>query len=150
MKATKILALILSLVTLSCIFISCDQEDLDNIEIPDPTIYTATVSFQIKDSDGRIIVDAENYKYEWIKEPTILNIIDTYLAIDADYKCTIDEDTGLLQQVGNVKARRDDYWAYTMGVNLDSTELTPQDGSMSAEVIENGGKFTVFLVEVSD
>lgn len=134
MKAIKFLALILALATLSCMVIGCSNEEEENMDLPERDFYELTVSFQIKDADGKIIVEAKDYNYKGHEEPTILNIISDYLYIFADYKCNI--ENGTLVQVGNKKARtsKGEYWAFAKGIDHDASELNKDifiDGRMS-------------------
>jgi hypothetical protein len=64
MKAIKFLALILALATLSCMVIGCSSEEEENMDLPERDFYELTVSFQIKDADGKIIVEAKDYNYK--------------------------------------------------------------------------------------
>ena len=116
-----------------------------------------TVSFQIKNSSGKTIVEAVDYNYKGHEEPTILNIISDYLYIVAEYRCTIDKNN-VLQQVGGVKARSGDYWGFMEGVDHDVQAILANpslqtkyliDKKMSEYIIEDGGKFTVVLVPAS-
>ena len=156
MKAIRILALILALATLSCFFVACSNDDNDeNATFPEREIYEITVSFQIKNSDGRLLVEAKDYNYKGHEEPTILNIISDYLYIEADYKCNI--ENGTLIQVGNVKARtnRGEYWAFAKGIDHDTNDLNNSqifvDGRMSEFncETENCKEFTIVFVSSS-
>ena len=120
MKATRLLSLILALATVFCCFVACNQGDISDIELPERPFYDITVSFQIKDSTGRTIIDAVDYNYKGHEDPTILNIISDYLVIVADYKCTIDKNNTLVQ-VGGIKANvsKNEYWAFMKGTGVD-------------------------------
>jgi hypothetical protein len=142
---------------LSCMFISCNQQTEEEIPLPERDFYDITVSFQIKNSSGKNIVEAVNNNYKGHEEPTILNIISDYLYIVAEYRCTIDKNN-VLQQVGGVKARSGDYWGFMEGVDHDvqailaSSSLQTKyliDKKMSEYLIEDGGAFTVVLVPAS-
>ena len=50
MKFAKIIALILALSTLCCMFIACEEGEDVEIDLPERDFYDLTVSFQIKDS----------------------------------------------------------------------------------------------------
>ena len=156
MKATRLLSLILVFATICCCFVACNQGDISNIELPERPFYDMTVSFQIKDSTGKTIIDAVDYNYKGHEDPTILNIISDYLVIVADYKCTVDKNNTLIQ-VGGLKANvsKGDYWAFMMGTGKDvqailgSADLQKKnfiDQKMSNYLVEDGAKFTVVLV----
>ena len=118
MKLIRIVSFIMIIAMLSCMFISCNQQTEEEIPLPERDFYDITVSFQIKNSSGKNIVEAVNYNYKDHEEPTILNIISDYLYIVAEYRCTIDKNN-VLQQVGGVKARSGDYWGFMEGVDHD-------------------------------
>jgi hypothetical protein len=124
MKAIKLISVLLILTTLCCTFIACDQGSIDDIELPARPFYDMTVSFQIKNANGKTIIDAVDYNYKGHEEPTILNIISDYLVIVADYKCTIDKNNTLVQ-VGGLKASvsKGEYWAFMEGTDLDISKL---------------------------
>jgi hypothetical protein len=157
MKLIRIVSFIMIIAMLSCMFISCNQQTEEEIPLPERDFYDITVSFQIKNSSGKNIVEAVNYNYKGHEEPTILNIISDYLYIVAEYRCTIDKNN-VLQQVGGVKARSGDYWGFMEGVDHDvqailaSSSLQTKyliDKKMSEYLIEDGGAFTVVLVPAS-
>ena len=157
MKLIRILSFIMIIAILSCTFISCKQGDGEEIPLPEREFYDMTVSFQIKNSSGKTIVEAVDYNYKGHEAPTILNIISDYLYIVAEYRCTIDKNN-VLQQVGGVKARSGDYWGFMEGVDHDVQAILANpslqtkhliDKKMSEYLIEDGGKFTVVLVPAS-
>ena len=157
MKLIRIVSFIMIIAMLSCMFISCNQQTEEEIPLPERDFYDITVSFQIKNSSGKNIVEAVNYNYKGHEEPTILNIISDYLYIVAEYRCTIDKNN-VLQQVGGVKARSGDYWGFMEGVDHDvqailaSSSLQTKyliDKKMSEYLIEDGGALTVVLVPAS-
>jgi hypothetical protein len=138
-------------------FISCNQGTEEEVPLPERDFYDMTVSFQIKNSSGKTIVEAVNYNYKGHEEPTILNIISDYLYIVAEYRCTINKNN-VLQQVGGVKARSGDYWGFMEGVDHDVQAILANpslqtkyliDKKMSEYLIEDGGAFTVVLVPAS-
>ena len=156
MKAIRLISVIMILAALCATFISCDNGDAADIELPARPFYDMTVSFQIKDSKGRTIIDAVNYNYKGHEDPTILNIISDYLVIEAEYKCTIDKNNTLVQ-VGGLKASvsKGEYWAFMMGTGHDVQAILADpslqtksfvDAKMSDYLIEDGGSFTIVLV----
>ncbi|MBQ8408726.1 MAG: hypothetical protein IJY39_07660 [Clostridia bacterium] len=156
MKSVKLISVILILATLCCTFIACDQGSTDDIELPARPFYDITVSFQIKDSNGRTIIDAVDYNYKGHEDPTILNIISDYLVIVADYKCTIDKNNTLVQ-VGGLKASvsKGEYWAFMKGTDVDVQTILADkslqtknfiDAKMSDYLVEDGASFTIVLV----
>jgi len=138
---------------LCCSFIACDDDSATDIELPERPFYDMSVSFQIMNSKGKILIDAVDYNYKGHEEPTILNIISDYLVIEAEYKCTVDKNNTLVQ-VGGVKAStsKGEYWAFKEGVGHDAQALLldPKnnfvDERMSEYLIEDGGAFTIVLV----
>ena len=156
MKAMRLVSLILIVATLCSCFIACKQGDASDIELPERPFYDMTVSFQIKDSKGKTIIDAVDYNYKGHEDPTILNIISDYLVIVADYKCTIDKNNTLVA-VGGIKASvsKGEYWAFMKGTGHDVQAILADkdlqkknfiDQSMSGYLVEDGAKFTVVLV----
>lgn len=153
MKLTKLLSVLLIVAMLACTFAACDStsmSDDDAPDLPEREFYDITVSFQIKSASGETQINAENYNYKGHAEPTVLNIVDTYLAVVAEYTCKIDE-SGTLVQIGGMKANRKngEYWGFVVGkINLTKAEVLNNlaNGRMDSTLIEDGGKFTVMLV----
>ena len=157
MKSIRIISVILAIASLCCIFVSCGSNE-QTVELPETTLYNITVSFQIKDNTGKTIVDAQDYNYKGIKEPTILNLVEHYLKVVEDIRCSIDKKNNTLQQVGGTKAKSGEYWAFMDGVNHDVQAILSNpalqkkqfiDKKMSEYLIEDGGAFTVVLVKAS-
>ena len=157
MKLIRIVSFIMIIALLSCTFISCSNGADDEVPLPERDFYDMTVSFQIKNSSGKTIVEAVDYNYKGHEAPTILNIISDYLYIVAEYRCTIDKNN-VLQQVGGTKARSGDYWGFMEGVDHDVQAILANsslqtkyliDKKMSEYLIEDGGSFTVVLVPAS-
>lgn len=157
MKAIRFVSVIIALATLCCSFIACDQGSISDIVLPERPFYDMTVSFQIKNAEGRTIIDAVDYNYKGHEDPTILNIISDYLVIVADYKCTVDKNNTLIQ-VGGVKAssKNGEYWAFMMGTGMDIQAILADkslqnktfiDAKMSDYLIEDGQSFTIVLVK---
>lgn len=172
MKKIRMLSLALIICLLTCVFISCDEGGGSDIgvELPERQFYDITVSFQIKDSSGRTVIDAQNYNYKSHAEPTVLNVVDTYLTVVADWVCKIDK-TNTITQIGGMKANKNngDYWAFVTNAVTDSKtgEVTlkdmsainlsveqinkyKSDGKMSATLITDGAEFTVMLFVSED
>ena len=125
MKILRLLSLVLVLSMITCVLFSCDSGSSGDVDIaiPERDIYTVTVSFQIKDSTGKTQVEAIDYTYKGHAEPTILNILDTYLSVEADWVCKIDK-TNTITQIGGMKANKNngDYWGYVSNVSGNLTE----------------------------
>ena len=125
MKILRLVSLVLVLSMITCVFFSCDSGSSGDVDIaiPERDIYTVTVSFQIKDSTGKTQVEAIDYTYKGHAEPTILNILDTYLSVEADWVCKIDK-TITITQIGGMKANKNngDYWGYVSNVSGNLTE----------------------------
>ena len=156
MKSVRLISVILILAALCGSLIACSGDENALIELPVRPFYDMTVSFQIKDANGRTLIDAENYNYKGHEDPTILNIISDYLVIEAEYKCTIDKNNTLVQ-VGGTKASvsKGEYWAFMMGTGHDVQAILADkslqtksfiDAKMSDYLIEDGGSFTIVLV----
>ena len=157
MKFLRIISVLLIIASLCCSFISCSNGDGDETPLPERPFYDITVSFQIKNSEGKTIVEAVDYNYKGHEDPTILNIITDYLYIVEEFRYTIDKNN-VLQQVGGTKAKSGEYWGFMEGVDHDvqsilaSSKLQDRhliDSKMSEYLIEDGGKFTVVLVPAS-
>lgn len=153
MKSIRLISALLVIAMLCCSFIACDDDSATDIELPERPFYDMTVSFQIMNSKGKILIDAVDYNYKGHEDPTILNIISDYLVIEAEYKCTVDKNNTLVQ-VGGVKAStsKGEYWAFKEGTGYDAQALLldPKknflDAKMSDYLIEDGGSFTIVLV----
>ena len=156
MKSIRLISALLIIVALCGTLIACSGDEVTEIELPARPFYDMKVSFQIKDSNGRTIIDAENYNYKGHEDPTILNIISDYLVIEAEYKCTIDKNNTLVQ-VGGIKASvsKGEYWAFMMGTGHDVQAILADknlqtksfiDAKMGDYLIEDGGSFTIVLV----
>ena len=117
MKILKILSFVLVLSMITCVFFSCDAGNAGDadVAIPERDLYTVTVSFQIKDSTGKTVIEAIDYTYKGHAEPTILNVLDTYLAVEEDWVCKIDKNN-TITQIGGMKANKNngDYWGYVL------------------------------------
>ncbi len=159
MKAFRILAVVLVCVMLSCLFVACDEADLSQIVLPERDFYDMTVSFQVANDKGEIIIDAKDYNYKGHETPTILNILSDYLAIEVNMKCVIQDNT--LVQIGTssfCKASIDkgDYWAFANGIGHNVGALIEDDKlqnktfvndqRMSDYIVEDGGAFTIVLI----
>ena len=95
-------------------------------------------------------IKAKDYNYKSHAEPTILNIIDQYLAVVADYTCKID-DFGTLIQIGGIKANKvnGDFWGFVYGhIDMPKEDVISNlsDAKMSTTLVEDGGMFTVMLI----
>ena len=124
MKTVRLVSVILVLAMLCCSFIACSTTEED-VELPERPFYNMTVSFQIKNDSGKTIVDAEKYNYKGHEDPTILNIVTDYLAIEANFKYTVDENN-ILTKIGGTKAGKNEYWSFTMNVSFGGvTEFLP-------------------------
>jgi len=124
MKILKLLSLILVLSMVTSMFFACDTADTDDdIDIPERELHTVTVSFQIKDQTGKTVIDVPEYTYKGHAEPTILNVLDTYLSVVADWTCKIDK-YNTITQIGGMKANKNngDYWGYVTNVTGELTE----------------------------
>ena len=171
MKFVKILSLILVMAMLSCSFIACDSsdkgEELD-IDLPERDFYTVTVSFQIKDSTGKTAIEAIDYKYKGHSEPTIINVVENYLNVVADWTCKIDKN-GKLTQIGGMKAGKYDYWGFVTNVtknektgelslkdvsalNLSLEQIKKQaaEGTINDTMLIDGAEFTLILFTTED
>ena len=157
MKFVKIISVILVAAALCCSFISCNIGSGEEVALPERPFYDMTVSFQIKNAQGKTIVEAVDYNYKGHEDPTILNIITDYLYIVEEFRYTIDKNN-VLQQVGSTKAKSGQYWGFMEGVDHDVQAILASDKlqkdylidkKMSEYLIEDGGKFTVVLVSAA-
>lgn len=157
MKFLRIISVLLIIAALCCSFISCSNGDGEEAPLPERPFYDMTVSFQIKDSKGKTIVEASDYNYKGHEDPTILNIITDYLYIVEEFRYTIDKNN-VLQQVGGTKAKSGQYWGFMDGIDHDVQAILASeklqksyliDKKMSEYLIEDGGEFTVVLVSAT-
>ena len=156
MKSIRLISLFLVFVILGCSIIACDTDNWADIQLPERPWYDMTFSFQIKDNTGRNIFDVENYNYKGHEDPTILNVITDYIEIEANYKCSVD-DNNILVSIGKYKAdsKNGDYWAFMKGTGHDVQAILASeslqkknfiDGKMSEYELKDGDSFTVVLV----
>ena len=151
MKFIKLISAVLVLATLCCVFVACGEASDVVEDLPERKIYSITVSFQIKDGAGKTVIDAKDYNYKSHSEPTMLNIINTYLSVEEDWVCKIDKKTNTITQIGGMKANKKDgqYWGFVNGqINLNKEQVMKElsDGKMSEITISDGGVFTVMLI----
>ena len=164
----RILAAIMAISAIACLFVACDDKDTDEIvELPERELYTVTVSFQIKNSAGETVKEAINYTYKGHSEPTILNVVDNYLSVVADWTCKIDKNN-TITQIGGMKASKGDYWGFVTNVvvnedksvtlkessainlSMDQINKYKSDGKMSETPVIDGAEFTVILFVSED
>ena len=152
MKAIRLLSFIMAILLLSVCFVGCKEEEVD-ANIPETTIYEAKVSFQVKNSNGKPILEATDFEYKWIKEPTILNIVEFYGKVVNNSAVLIEGDT--FSRIGGIKPKKGEYWAFMEGVNININDMTSDkfiDGKVSTyNVVEEGcTEFTIVVAKVSD
>ncbi len=142
MKFYKFLAIALAIVVLACAFVACNGTEENTTEDAEKT-KSVTVSFKIKDVNGKVIdeLEAKDYVYEG-GEPTIFNIITDYLEIDQAYDFK-DKD-GTIVSIGEHTAGDGYYWAFKMGTADDGKFI---NGKMSEYTVADGDSFTVQLAE---
>ena len=125
MKIIRLVSLVLVLSMITCVFFSCDSSGSDDLDIaiPERDMYTVKVSFQIKDSTGKTQVEAIDYTYRGHAEPTIMNVIQAYLAVEADWVFKVDKENSITQ-IGGMKAdkKNGDYWGFVSNVNGQLTD----------------------------
>ena len=171
MKFAKILSLVLVMAMLCCSFIACESgnegEDLD-IDLPERDFYVVTVSFQIKDPTGKTVIEAIDYEYKGHAEPTIINVVENYLAVVADWTCKIDK-SGKLTQIGGMKAGKYDYWGFVtnvtknektgeitlkdvsaMNLSLEQIKKQAAEGTINDTMLIDGAEFTLILFTTED
>ena len=177
MNFAKKIALILVVLLLSCSIVACGDTTSNGTEVslPDRPFYDITVSFQIKDATGKTVIDASNYNYKSHAEPTVLNVLDTYLTVVEDWVCKIKVDsergTKTVTQIGGMKAdtRNGEYWGFVTNASTDpkTGEVTLKDMSainlsmdqikkdqsseaMYKSMLITGAEFTVILFASED
>lgn len=157
MKRIRIFALILAVLVIGCTLIACDTENYEDIELPERDFYDMTVSFQVADQTGKIIIDAVNYNYTGHEVPTIINILSDYVVIEEDAAFKIDSKNNTLVQIAGCKAeiKKGHYWAFMEGTGHDLQAILADaklqdksfiNGKMNEYEIKDGGAFTVVLV----
>lgn len=165
----RIIAVVFAISALSCLFVACDNADKDSdIDLPERELYEVTVSFQIKDSTGKTVIEAIDYTYKGHTEPTILTVVDNYLSVVADWTCKIDKNN-TITQIGGMKAGKGDYWGFATNVIVDEDDKTvslkessainlsmeqinkyKSDGKMSETPVIDGAEFTIILFVSED
>ncbi len=170
MKLIKTLSIVLAMLMLCCSFVACDQGgDGSDVELPERPFYDMNVSFQIKDATGKTVIDVPSYNYKSHAEPTILNVVDTYLAVVMEWTCKIDK-TNTITQIGGMKANKNngDYWGFVtnavtdadgnvslkdmsaINLSLEQINKNKSDGKMSSTLLTDGAEFTVILFVSED
>lgn len=153
MKFVNGFSLLLALLFVCSVFFACDSSSKgdENVDLPEREFYEVTVSFQIKDSSGKTIIDAKDYVYKGHPEPTILNVLDTYLAVVRNWVCKIkvDEERGTKQitQIGGMKvdAKNGEYW----GIVTNVINKENADGTLSATVKEGVSALNLSLEDIN-
>ena len=152
MKFVKGFSLVLALLFVCSAFFACDSSSKENnANLPEREFYEVTVSFQIKDSSGKTIIDAKDYVYKGHPEPTILNVLDSYLAVVKNWVCKIkvDEERGTKQitQIGGMKvdAKNGEYW----GIVTNVVNKQNEDGTQSATVKEGVSALNLSLEDIN-
>ncbi len=153
MKFVKGLSLILALIILCSALFACDNGDGGDIDVnlPEREFYEVKVSFQVKDSTGKTVIEAIDYNYKGHAEPTILNVLDTYLAVVKDWVCKIkvDEEVGTKQitQIGGMKvdAKNGEYW----GIVSNLTTVKDEDGKETPALKKNAEGNTLSALNLS-
>ena len=163
----RILAAIMAITALSCIFVACDNGDTDeDIDLPEREFYEVTVSFQIKGADGVTVIEAIDYTYKGHSKPTIVNVVNNYLSVVADWTCKIDKNN-TITQIGGMKANnKDNYFGFVTNVvvddngnvslgnmpainlSLDQINRNKSDKKMSDTPVINGAEFTIILLSL--
>ncbi len=167
-KLIRILAAIMAITALSCIFVACDNKDEDeDIDLPERELYKVTVSFQIKGADGITVLEETNYTYKGHSEPTILNVVNNYLSVVADFTCKIDKNN-TITQIGGMKANnKDNYFGFVTNVvvneednsvslkemsainlSLEQINKYKSDKKMSDTLLIDGAEFTIILLNL--
>lgn len=161
MKTVRIITLVLALAMMCCMFVSCNNEDAGDVVLPEREFYEVKASFQIKSADGKTQIEANDYIYKGHAEPTMLNVINSYLTIVEEWTCKIDK-TNTLVQIGGMKASKKDgeYWGFVMckrddegniksgalNLSLEYIKKNLSDGKMADTMIQNGDEFTIILI----
>ena len=129
-------------VMLSCSFIACNNSGNNENETNQETKakVSITVSFKVKDKDGKIIAEQTGYKFDGAN-PTVLAIIDDYFTIIKDWE--VKSTDGTLESIGEYKADSEYIWAFYMGTTADGKRI--DDKKMGDYEISDGDGFTVYL-----
>ncbi len=173
MKSIKIIAMILLVAMLACSLIACQSEkdtgdtgnQIDTTPPPegDPTegLVEVTVSFDITNGKtGNNLFREQNYTYRGF-DPTVVGIIKYYMTVTEDDYFAIDEDTDMIQSIGDFTAGPGQSWRVLRGtkfVDNKGNELTiknllkDENKSILArytisshDTVEDGGSFTIVL-----
>ena len=168
-KLIRILAAIMAITALSCMFVACDNKDEDeDIELPERKLFEVTVSFQIKGADGVTVLEETDYTYKGHSEPTILNVVKNYLSVVADWTCKIDKNN-TITQIGGMKANnKDNYFGFVTNVfvdddgnatlddmsainlSLEQINRNKSDKKMSETPLLDGAEFTIILLNLEE
>lgn len=170
MKAIRLISVALIIASLCCFMIACDSDSGADLSLPERDFYNITVSFQIKDATGKTVIDAVDYNYKSHAEPTILNVVDNYLAVVQEWVCKIDK-TNTITHIGGMKVNKNDgeYWGFVTNAvtNSETGEVTLKDssainlsmeqirknlsdGKMSDAKLKDGAEFTVIMITSAD
>ena len=145
MKFVKGFSLVLALLFVCSAFFACDSSSKENnANLPEREFYEVTVSFQIKDSSGKTIIDAKDYVYKGHPEPTILAVVKNWVC-----KIKVDEERGTKQitQIGGMKvdAKNGEYW----GIVTNVVNKENADGTLSATVKEGVSALNLSLEDIN-
>ena len=128
MKAFRILSILLIISLLFCSFVACSEEEDVDANIPDTPLYEVTVSFQIKNSDGRTLFEAVDYEYKWINEPTVLNVVRHFIQVEKGGSFIATD--GIISRIGGLRIKKGEYVAMIQGTNINVKDIL---GDQSAQ-----------------
>jgi hypothetical protein len=100
MKLIKILAIVLSLCLLSCVFIACDSADTPATETTAGDTPTTTIKVKLIIKDG----STTKWEEEVTCNGTLGNAIEMFCAGEFEEEFEVFNSTGLLAAIGDLKA----------------------------------------------
>lgn len=177
MKFVKIISVLLMIAMLGCMFVACDDEEIQETETEEPAPTgdslvekVITISFRVYDSSAKRVYTVEDFKYKVISgtEPTITSVLDWYFKVEIDDGFSVD-DMEMIKRVGDYSLEDGQMWtALDTGdlVDDNGNEIQPKElyinvtdagrkfvsehtiESASKHVLEDGDSFSLFIVKI--
>ena len=141
MKLYRVLALVLAILMMSCIFVACDKE-------PEETKTTIKVSFTIKDGPDKkseiLAQDAEySYTYKGDAAPTVTQVL---IDVCEFYELNLvfqDDTQQVVTKIGSKTADKGEYWTYAL--NGENDLKNP----MYIQTVADGDTIVVYLASLN-
>ena len=177
MKFVKIIAMLLLIAMLGCLFVACDNGDVEETETEEPAPTgdslvekVITVSFRVFDSSAKRVYTVEDFKYKVISgvEPTASAVLEWYFKVENGDGYSTDE-FGMIKRIGDYMIDDGQMWTVLDTVDFvddNGNEIQPKElfvyptdagtkfvsahtvESVSKRVLQDGDSFSVMIVRI--